>query len=86
MDIQLNIVFEGNQDIMIEMFHTGLGGIITSAHNKRQWMIRDESHYHLLSINCNLRHEIFLLWNKSHYLGKYATAFRQRVLNYYHVL
>lgn len=86
MGIHLNIVFEGNQDIMIEMFHAGMGGIITSAHNKRQWMVLDESCYRLLPINSRIRQEIFFLWNKSHYLGKYASAFREYVLNYYHVL
>lgn len=86
MGIHLNIVFEGNQDIMIEMFHAGMGGIITSAHNKRQWMILDESAYRLLPIQCHIRQEIFFLWNKNHYLGKYASAVRKYVLAYYHVL
>lgn len=82
-----NIVFEGNQDIMIEMFHAGIGSIITCAHNKQQWMQDDPSHYKSLLIkNTFSRYDLYLLWSTHRFMGKYATLFKDYVLRYYHIL
>lgn len=81
-----NIVFEGNQDIMIEMFHAGVGSILTSAHNKQQWMQLSPSHYKSLWIKGTFaRYEIHLLWSSHRFMGKYATLFKDYVFDYYHV-
>lgn len=81
-----NIIFEGNQDIMIEMFHAGVGSILTCAHNKQQWLQLSSSHYKSLAIRGTFtRYEIYLLWSTHRYVGKYASLFKNHVFDYYHV-
>lgn len=81
-----NIVFEGNQDIMEEMFHAGVGSILTCSHNRKQWMKKSEDQYAILNIvGSTARYEMYLLWAKHRYLSKRARIFQKYVLDYYHV-
>ena len=81
-----NIIFEGNSDIMIEMFHARVGSILTCAHNRKQWMKLPAENYAVLDIDgAAKRYEMYLLWSKHRYLSKWANAFRNYVLDYYHV-
>lgn len=82
-----NIVFEGTQSIMIEMFHKGLGNIITCAHDKHQYMILPPENYRSLEIlGTYSRYEFYLQWAERRYVTKYNQLFRDYVLNYYHLL
>ena len=81
-----NIVFEGNSDIMAEMFHAGVGSILTCAHNRKQWMKKSADQYALLDIvGSPARYEMYLFWAKHRYLSKRARIFQNYVLDYYHV-
>lgn len=81
-----NIVFEGNQDIMVEMFHAGVGSILTCSHNRKQWMKKSADQYAILNIiGSPARYEMYLLWAKHRYLSNRAKAFQKYVLDYYHV-
>lgn len=81
------IVFEGSQNIMTELFHAGFGGIITCAHDKRQYMIYPPEHYASLEIlGTYSRYEFYLQWSNHRYFTKYNRLFRDYVLNYYHLL
>lgn len=81
-----NIIFEGNSDIMIEMFHARVGSILTCAHNCKQWMRLPADQYEVLNIQgVNLRYEMYLVWAKHRYLSKWAQTFHDYVLDYYHV-
>ncbi len=86
MHFRPNIIFEGNQDIMAEMFHAGVGSILTCAHNRKQWMMRAPEQYAMLDIvGANSRYEMYLLWSKHRYLSKWARMFQRYVFDYYHV-
>ena len=86
MHFRPNIIFEGNQDIMAEMFHAGVGSILTCAHNRKQWMMRAPEQYAMLDIvGANSRYEMYLLWSKYRYLSKWARMFQRYVFDYYHV-
>ena len=86
MHFRPNIIFEGNQDIMAEMFHAGVGSILTCAHNRKQWMMRAPEQYAMLDIvGANSRYEMYLLWSKHRYLSKWARMFQRYVIDYYHV-
>lgn len=86
MHFRPNIVFEGNSDIMSEMFHAGIGSILTCAHNRKQWMKKSPDAYALLDIvGTNSRYEMYLLWSKHRYLSKWARTFQEYVFDYYHV-
>ena len=83
---QPNIVFEGDSDIMGEMFHSGIGSILTCAHNRNQWMKLGDDNYTVLDIDgVDARYEMHLMWSKYRYLSKWARVFKSYVLNYYHV-
>ena len=83
---QPNIVFEGDSDIMEEMFHSGIGSILTCAHNRNQWMKLGDANYTVLDIEgVTARYEMHLIWSKFRYLSKCARIFKNYVLNYYHV-
>ncbi len=82
-----NIVFEGSQNIMTELFHSGFGGIITCAHDKRQYMVYPPEHYASLEIlGTYNRYEFYLQWSSHRYFTKYNRLFRDYVMNYYHLL
>ncbi len=82
-----NIVFEGSSTIMTELFHEGFGGIITCAHDKRQYMRYPPKYYHSLEVlGTNIRYEYYLQWAEHCYLTKYNRLFRDYVLDYYHLL
>ena len=86
LQFQPNIIFEGNSDIMIEMFHAHVGSILTCAHNCKQWMRMDPEEYAVLNIEgVHLRYEMYLVWAKHRYLSKWAKTFHDYVLDYYHV-
>lgn len=86
MHFRPNIIFEGNPDIMAEMFHAGVGSILTCAHNRKQWMMRAPEQYAMLDIvGANSRYEMYLLWSKHRYLSKWARMFQRYVFDYYHV-
>lgn len=86
MHFRPNIIFEGNPDIMAEMFHAGVGSILTCAHNRKQWMLRPSDQYALLDIvGATSRYEMYLLWSRHRYLSQWARKFQQYVLDYYHV-
>lgn len=86
MHFKPNIIFEGNSDIMTEMFHARVGSILTCAHNRKQWMQLTPDHYATLDIvGVTSRYEMYLLWFKPRYLSKWARIFQNYVLNYYHV-
>lgn len=86
MHFRPNIIFEGNSDIMAEMFHAGIGSILTCAHNRKQWMKLPAESYALLEImGTNSRYEMYLLWSKHRYLSKWARIFQNYVFEYYHV-
>ncbi|MGM9525594.1 MAG: LysR family transcriptional regulator [Peptococcaceae bacterium] len=86
MHFRPNIIFEGNPDIMAEMFHAGVGSILTCAHNRKQWMMRAPEQYAMLDIvGANSRYEMYLLWSKHRYLSKWARIFQRYVFDYYHV-
>lgn len=86
MHFKPNIIFEGNSDIMTEMFHAGVGSILTCAHNRKQWMQLTPDHYAVLDIaGVTSRYEMYLLWFKPRYLSKWARIFQNYVLDYYHV-
>lgn len=81
-----NIIFEGNPDIIVEMFHARVGSILTCAHNRKQWLKLPPENYVSLNIEgTSMRYEMFLLWSKHRYLSKWAKIFQEYVLNYYHV-
>lgn len=81
-----NIIFEGNSDIMVEMFHARVGSILTCAHNRKQWMRLGAENYTSLSIaGVTSRYEMYLLWSKHRYLSKWARIFQDYVFDYYHV-
>ncbi|MDO4280028.1 MAG: LysR family transcriptional regulator [Peptococcaceae bacterium] len=82
-----DIVFEGSQNIMAELFHAGIGGIITCAHDKRQYMQMPPENYASLEIlGTNTRYEFYLQWADHRYFTKYNRLFRDYVLDYYHLL
>ncbi len=86
MHFRPNIVFEGNSDIMSEMFHAGVGSILTCAHNRKQWMIKAPEEYALLDvIGSNARYEMYLLWSSHRFLPKQARIFKEFVFDYYHI-
>lgn len=86
MNFQPNIVFEGNADIMEQMFHVGVGSILTCAHNRGQWMRNKRGEYALLDIvSCSARYEMYLVWSKNRYRTKCARNFQNYVFDYYHV-
>lgn len=81
-----HIVFEGNQDIMIEMLHAGVGSILTCPHNRHQWMQHAPENYATLTITGIIsRYEIYLTWSRHRYMSKYARIFQEYVFQYYHV-
>lgn len=94
MGFQPNIIFEGNADIMDEMFRAGVGSILTCAHNRAQWMRNpilgadydERDGYVLLNIvGVSARYEMYLMWMKNRYLPKCARIFQDYVIDYYHV-
>ena len=86
MHFRPNIVFEGNADIMEQMFHVGVGSILTCTHNCRQWMRYPREQYGLLDIvGTSARYEMYLVWSKNRYQSKCARVFRNYVFDYYHV-
>lgn len=81
-----NIIFEGDSDIMCEMFHFNIGSILTCAHNSRQWMKLSDDNYSMLNIEgVSSRYEMYLIWPKYRYLSKWARVFKDYVFNYYHI-
>lgn len=87
LNFEPNIVFEGSQSIMIDLFHAGLGGIVTCAHDKRQYMRLSPEHYSSLEIlGSSSRYEFYLQWAEHRYFTKYNQLFRDYVLSYYHLL
>lgn len=81
-----NIIFEGNPDIMTEMFHARMGSILTCAHNRKQWMRLAPENYAALTITgVATRYEMYLLWSKHRFLSKWARVFQDYVFDYYHV-
>lgn len=81
-----NIIFEGNPNIMIEMFHAHVGSILTCAHNRKQWMRLEPENYAALTITgITARYEMYLLWSKHRFLSKWARVFQDYVFDYYHV-
>ena len=86
MHFRPNIIFEGNSDIMIEMFHARVGSILTCSHNRKQWMQQSPEQYAVLDIaGVTSRYEMYLLWSKHRYLSKWARIFQNYVFDYYHV-
>lgn len=94
MSFKPNIIFEGNSDIMEEMFHAGVGSILTCAHNRTQWMrqgtyqrMKNESNGYVLLdiIGASVRYEMYLVWAKNRYQSRCARVFRDYVFDYYHV-
>ena len=86
MHFRPNIVFEGNADIMEQMFHVGIGSVLTCAHNRGQWIRTSPEDYALLDIiGVSVRYEMYLVWSKNRYQPKCARAFRDYVFDYYHV-
>ncbi len=82
-----NIVFEGSQTTMIELFHEGVGNIITCAHDKRQYTLYPPKHYRSIEIlGTYNRYEYYLQWADHRYFTKYNSLFRDYVLEYYHLL
>lgn len=82
-----NIIFEGSQEVMIDLFHAGLGGIVTCAHDKRQYMhLPPENYCSLEILGTSSRYEFYLQWAEHRYFTKYNQLFRDYVLNYYHLL
>lgn len=80
-----NIIFEGSQDIMIELFHARIGSILTCAHNRRKWMRLPEEQYVLLNIfGLDNRYEMYLVKSRHRYLSRHARIFQQYVCDYYH--
>ena len=83
---QPNIVFEGNADIMEQMFHAGIGSVLTCAHNRGQWMRGPREDYALLDIvGTSARYEMYLVWSKNRYHIRCARMFQDYVFDYYHV-
>ena len=81
-----NIIFEGDSDIMCEMFHFNIGSILTCAHNSRQWMKFSDDNYSMLNIEgVTSRYEMYLIWPKYRYLSKQARVFKDYVFDYYHI-
>ena len=86
MHFRPNIVFEGNADIMEQMFHVGVGSILTCAHNRGQWMRSQREDYALLDIvGTSTRYEMYLVWSKNRFHTKCARMFQNYVFDYYHV-
>ena len=84
---QPNIVFEGSHSLMIDLFHAGLGGIITCAHDKRQYMRYSEKEYHSIEIlGTYSRCDFYLQWEEHRYFTKYNRLFREFVLKHYHLI
>ena len=82
-----NIIFEGSESVMVDLLHAGYGGIITCAHDKRQYMRLSHENYRSLEIlGTNSRYEFYLQWAEHRYFTKYNELFRDYVLNYYHLL
>lgn len=82
-----NIIFEGSQSVMIDLFHAGFGGIVTCAHDKQQYMRLSPEHYCSLEIlGTAIRYEFYLQWAEHRYFTKYNQLFRNYVLKYYHIL
>lgn len=82
-----NIVFEGSPAIMTDLFHAGFGGIVTCAHDKRQYMRLSNEHYRSLEIlGTTSRYEFYLQWAEHRYFTKYNRLFLDYVLRYYHLL
>ncbi len=87
LSFQPNIIFEGSQEVMIDLFHAGLGGILTCAHDKRQYMrLSPENYCSLEILGASSRYEFYLQWAEHRYFTKYNQLFRNYVLNYYHLL
>jgi len=81
-----NIIFEGDSEIMREMFHANIGGILTCYHNSKQWMKLSEENYATLTITgITSRYEIYLTWSKYRYLSQQARMFKSYVFDYYHI-
>lgn len=84
--IRPNIVFEGAPDIMREMFHSGIGSILTCSHNYRQWMKLSEDYYTLLNISgISARYETYLVWAKQRYQSRWVSLIKKWMFDYYHV-
>ena len=82
-----NILFEGSPSVMIDLFHAGFGGIVTCAHDKRQYMrLTPENYCSLEILGTTSRYEFYLQWAEHRYFTKYNRLFRDYVLNYYHLL
>ena len=87
LNIEPNIIFEGAESAMIDLFHKGFGGIVTCAHDKRQYMRLPPENYSLLEIlGTTSRYEFYLQWADHRYFTKYNQLFRDYVLKYYHLL
>lgn len=87
LNIEPNIIFAGSQSAMADLFHNGFGGIVTCAHDKRQYMRLSPDHYASLEIlGTTSRYEFYLQWADHRYFTKYNQLFRDYVLNYYHLL
>lgn len=87
LNFEPNIIFEGSQEVMIDLFHAGLGGIVTCAHDKRQYMRFAPENYCTLEIlGPSSRYEFYLQWAEHRYFTKYNQLFRDYVLSYYHLL
>lgn len=82
-----NLIFEGSQSVMIDLFHRGFGGIVTCAHDKRQYMrLPPENYCSLEILGTTSRYEFYLQWAEHRYFTKYNQLFRDYVLDYYHLL
>lgn len=87
LNFQPNIIFEGSPQVMIDLFHAGLGGIVTCAHDKQQYMrLSPENYCSLEILGTSSRYEFYLQWAEHRYFTKYNQLFRDFVLNYYHLL
>lgn len=82
-----NIVFEGAHSLIVDYFHQALGGIITCAHDKRQYMKYESGKYRSLEIlGTYSRYDFYLQWESHRYYSQYNQLFKEFVLKYYHLM
>lgn len=87
LNIKPKIIFEGSPEVMIDLLHAGLGGIVTCAHDKHQYMhLSPENYCSLEILGPSSRYEFYLQWAEHRYFTKYTQIFRDYILNYYHLL